>query len=272
MKRLITTIALTVFAVPGAFAADMAAAPQIVHVKDWSGFYAGFFAGYGRGGATDALPCGPNADVGSVSVLAGSGPATCGTTGTLEAITALHNEVGAPWNTTDDFGQIAGWLAGARLGYNKQIGVVVLGAELGGSASTLHDDAATDVTFTQNGPGSSGTYTGSIALNWLLTATAKLGYALNDSMLVSLNGGLAMAEVGFKSSAGYSDSSLFAGWTAGAELEYRLTDNVSITADYRYVNVPNMKFEGASLFGVIDNVHEYSLGAHSVTAGLNYHF
>jgi outer membrane immunogenic protein len=265
-----SAVALFAIATPS-LAADIPVASS-----DWTGFYVGVEAGYGWGDVGDSLSCGFSDDntVGSVSVIAGSGPASCNEGSDIVAITGLENEPGAPWDTVDDFSELDGWLAGAKLGYSHQFGSFVAGVELSGLVSGMTDDGATfiDGEILTEVDGFDGYYEASMSVDWLVTATAKLGYSITEDLLISAVGGLAFVKTSFESSAGYEDESTNTGWTAGASAEYRISDNVSLTADYRYISVEDIEYRGSSLIGFIDNRHEYDLDANIVTAGVNYRF
>ena len=92
--------------------------------------------------------------------------------------------------------------------------------------------------------------------NWLLTARPRIGFA-NGNQLLYVTGGLAVSNVNFAQSIILSDypiaaggsgtaptlagagSSTLAGWTAGFGIEYALSWNWLIKAEYLYVSFPN---------------------------------
>lgn len=269
LRGLSIAISILVAAGSSAFAADMTPSDS-----SWTGFYVGAQAGYGFGKYTDALYCSIfGGNIGSVSVPTGSGPADC-TNPTPVAYTGLSNQYAGPWDTVDDFSQLNGWLAGARMGYNYQFDRLVVGAELAGSITGMRDHGASyvDLTFGGGGGGPSQYYEANVNVNWLVTATAKVGFAVTDDLLLSANGGLAFVNTHFESSAGYSDGGTNTGWTAGLGAEYKISDAVSLTADYRFVQVNDIEYRGSSLFGLIDNRHQYDLNFSTATVGLNYRF
>ncbi|MDB5540542.1 MAG: OmpA-like transrane domain protein [Devosia sp.] len=238
---------------------------------DWTGVYVGGHVGYGFGQTVDSLDCGDDAPLGSVSWIAGQGVG-CDGNGLPVAITALANpDGGAPWFTSDDLSDLAGWLAGAQIGYNHQFGSIVVGAEVSGSLAAISDTGVTEITFL-NGPLEPGIYEGTMDINWLATATGKVGFALGDNMLISAVGGLAWAGTEFQSSAGYSDQKVAQGFTVGSQVDVKLSENVSVFGAYNYLWFDDVSYEGSSAGGFIANFHEYDTQLHVLKAGINYQF
>jgi outer membrane immunogenic protein len=104
------------------------------------------------------------------------------------------------------------------------------------------------------------TSTTSINSNWLFTARPRLGFA-NGNQLLYLTGGLAVSDVSFAQSivvTGYGQaagtgptlagatSSVQVGWTAGFGIEYALSWNWLIKAEFLYVSFPNVSTPQAS--------------------------
>ena len=214
--------ALAVAAILGtaAHAADLpsrfapAAAPVVaaVPVFTWTGFYVGVNAGYG-------------------------------------------------WNTNDDDVVIngtafevddeGGFVGGAQIGYNYQIGSFVVGLE----TDIQYADIGGDTTL----PGLDSNDDDD---NWFGTVRGRAGYAF-DRALIYATGGLAYGKIsnGFSN----SDDTNF-GWTLGAGVEYAFTNNLTAKVEGLYVNleqddddVPNISGKDETEFGVI-------------RAGLNYKF
>jgi outer membrane immunogenic protein len=109
-------------------------------------------------------------------------------------------------------------------------------------------------------------------VDWTNRTVAKVGYLLTDKILLSSNGGMAFVHSSLASSAGYSSSDTRMGWTVGAEVEYMLTDKLGVTASYNHKSIKDLTYEGSSLFGLIDNFHQYDLKMNSFSTGVNYHF
>jgi outer membrane immunogenic protein len=122
----------------------------------------------------------------------------------------------------DDEGNRNGGLIGGTLGYNFQPGgpwVWGLEGDLG--------------------------YFSNSDLKYLGTVRGRIGYAI-DRLLPYITGGLAVMS---------DDGSARAGWTLGAGLEYALMQNLSIKAEYLYVDPRGSELRGSIL-----------------RAGLNWHF
>jgi outer membrane immunogenic protein len=138
-------------------------------------------------------------------------------------------------------GNDGGFVGGAQLGYNYQMGMFVLGAETDLQYADLGNN------FTSNGVryGSDNEFFG--------TTRVRAGVAF-DRFMVYATGGVA-----------YGDSNF--GWTAGGGVEYAFTDNLTAKIEGLYVNIDgdNRDFldlnlgNGNTEFGV-------------VRAGLNYKF
>lgn len=271
------SIAALMLASGAAVAADPIAPMDPVVEYDagnWTGVYVGGHAGYGLGATTDSLDCGGDMLLGSVSWISGRG---VGCDGLDEfdypvAITALENDDPAPWHTYDDLSEMEGWLAGLQVGYRHQMGSFVFGAEVSGSVSAISDTGTTwieDSIITELDE-FGGIYEGTMDINWLVLAQAKLGFALTDDFLVSAMGGLALAGTEFSSSAGYSDAKVAQGFTVGAQADYKIDKNVSVFGAYNYSWFNDVSYEGNSLAGLIANFHEYDLALHTFKVGFNY--
>jgi outer membrane immunogenic protein len=102
-------------------------------------------------------------------------------------------------------------------------------------------------------PGTAFTSTTSTSSNWLFTARPRLGFA-NGNQLLYVTGGLAVSDISFAQSivlTAYNQrpgtgptlagagASTQVGWTAGFGIEYALSWNWLIKAEYLYVSFPN---------------------------------
>lgn len=116
-------------------------------------------------------------------------------------------------------------LGGFQIGYNKQLGSVVIGVEGDLQASGID--------------GSSGGM--STSLDWFSTARGRVGYAF-DSTLVYGTAGLALGGVE-ATAAGVSDDKTALGFAAGAGIEQAMTENLSLKAEYLYVDLEDKTFD-----------------------------
>ena len=159
-----------------------------------------------------------------------------------------------------------GWLGGGQVGFNYQTGNFVFGVEFSGSWADLSGDHTALLT-----PGDS--YRSE--LNTLLLFTGRVGMTF-DRMLLYVTGGGAWARDKFEyAAAGVGTSQTKqnrTGWTVGAGLEYGLTPNWSIAAQYNYVDLGDKDVTfggGVAPFPFTDRVEQQ---IHLATVRLNYRF
>jgi outer membrane immunogenic protein len=207
-----------------------------------------------------------------------------------------------------------GVIGGVEAGYNWQIGHFVLGFETDFSGWNLSSSAGvvgvgysanpipqapdmcigkpTGKSPNQKCPGTSFTSTTSTNSSWLFTARPRLGFA-NGNQLIYLTGGLAVSDVSFAQSnvlTGYGQrpgsgptlagatSSTEVGWTAGFGIEYALSWNWLIKAEYLHVSFPNVSapqaFSGApaTATGNLTGIATGNLTASILRAGFDYRF
>jgi outer membrane immunogenic protein len=130
------------------------------------------------------------------------------------------------WDGLDTF-DVSGGLIGGTVGYNWQFGQALIGAEGDIDWSSIKG------TTTVLCPGGCETRN-----KWLATVRGRLGYTF-DRFLPYFTGGLALGDINATLPVpvlpGGSVSS--AGWTVGAGLEVGLVSNVSLKAEYLYVDL-----------------------------------
>jgi outer membrane immunogenic protein len=226
MKNLATlgSIALTMIVSAPALAADLRgpvtkgpiAAPAPVY--NWTGWYVGGNVGYGWGEKTDPTL--------SFSDSTGTFPF-------IAAAGRLLFESPRP----------SGVIGGGQIGFNWQNGPWVWGlvADFQGSGM---DDTKT-VIVPPAGPTFATTDTLSAKVDWFGTARARIGYA-NQNWLLYATGGLAYGKVkstlsfNFPASGfavfGAHDSTNF-GWTAGAGIDYGISNQWTVGVEYLYVDL-----------------------------------
>jgi outer membrane immunogenic protein len=206
---------------------------------NWTGFYAGVSVGDARydGGA-----------------IAGSS--------NVASIVPPANIVRFPTSSSN----IAGFAAGGLIGYNYQVGRIVLGSETDLSYLNVKSQrsGSTSITccrgFLEN---LDAEYRSEV--NWLGTARARVGFVPAQRLLVYGTGGLAYGgvEITALSSNTFSgsappvfggvrsgrplpppsrlwqgsNSEIKLGWTVGAGGEYALTDHIMLRAEYLYVDL-----------------------------------
>jgi outer membrane immunogenic protein len=134
----------------------------------------------------------------------------------------------------------SGWIGGGHIGYNHQMGRWVLGIEATLSGGDLQETKLNP--FNPDPPVFSETLT--IDIDWLFTATGRLGYTWAPRWLTYVKGGYASANIEASmlavTAVGRSETSTSAvhhGWTVGAGMEYMLAPNIIIGAEYNYISL-----------------------------------
>jgi outer membrane immunogenic protein len=179
----------------------------IIPIYRWTGVYAGVQGGGGFGSD-------------KVAVLAGDA------------------------NFPDGFGRVtnkpSGYIAGGYLGLNYQLGQwVVTGVDFDYLYADLKK-TTTDVSPVTAGVTSNMTD----KVNWIASATGRIGIAI-DRVLIFAKGGWGWANfkstsavfTGAVNTSNQSLTSLRSGWTAGAGIEWAVTPNVLIKAEYDYMDL-----------------------------------
>lgn len=165
---------------------------------------------------------------------------------------------------------------GIAAGYNLQSGALLAGIEadvdyLNATASRFHD-------FVPDGFNSS--VSGSVSLEWLLTARGRFGFAV-DRYLVYATGGVAMSKVGYRDQQTYaavapgigSSSQWRAGWTVGGGAEVALSDAWTAKAEYLHLDFGSTSYTATSSdYAPASGTHHHRLTADLVRVGVNYRF
>ncbi|MGB6285159.1 MAG: outer membrane beta-barrel protein, partial [Xanthobacteraceae bacterium] len=153
-----------------------------------------------------------------------------------------------------------GFLGGAQVGANYQTGPVVWGFEADYDAST------------QNKSLPAGILTGSTSqMPWLATLRGRFGIAF-DRYLVYATAGGAAGELRSIANipAGTTNTTVTYGtWTAGAGLEYGITDNLSARVEYLYLDKGHI---ATGAIGPPATTITSRVQDNLVRAGLNYRF
>jgi outer membrane immunogenic protein len=240
MKRLglgtVTAIALAIAATGSTQAADMALKAPIASIYNWTGFYLGANIGGGWG----------NRGVG----YAANDPASA-------ALFAPGVASGFPPSASFTS---SGAVGGVQFGYNWQVSPKwVVGVETDFNGSDIKGSGATSPLLLA--PLFSATADEHI--RWFGTVRGRLGFVPTDRLLAYVTGGFAYGRV--EHSASYinnsaipfgivggafsftcnaaatcftgSSNSLNTGWTAGAGFEYALLNNLTLKAEYLYVDL-----------------------------------
>jgi len=199
--------ACLVLAVSPALAADLPAPPPAAPVYNWTGFYTGIHVGYGWG-RTDS--------------------------------TVLEDDNNFFPQGTVNRQNFTGLVGGGQVGLNYQTGQWVFGVEGQFSGTTIQGSNFHEAILLANRHTET-----NVDLNWLVTATGRLGIT-SGAALFYVKGGGAWAD--FNSStlskvtttgqvtAITTGGETRSGWTVGGGVEYMLSSNVSLKGEYSFVD------------------------------------
>jgi outer membrane immunogenic protein len=228
LRAFLTSLAITLAAGP-VLAEDLM--PPVTEPSfDWTGFYVGVNGGYNWG----------QLDISDNSVTT-SGPLVGFDEGDISPAETFTGE--------DSSTSIDGWLGGAQIGYNHQMGLWVIGIEADFQGLDFED---------------SDSFLGSIAgpyyetaseINAFGTVRGRAGYAF-DNVLLFVTGGLAGAESeahlaiqggvpGAFTGPRFSDSQTesMLGYVIGGGLEWAIADSAwSVKAEYLHVDFGSERY------------------------------
>lgn len=153
---------------------------------------------------------------------------------------------------------VDGFLGGGQVGYNYQLGTMVLGVEGDFSWSNADGSSACGVNICAS------------RLDWISTVTGRLGYTWGPGLLYAKGGGafardhydLSLAGLGVGAA-----SQTKSGWTVGLGLEYMLSPNWTAKAEYNYVDLGTDRLTFSN--GVPADIDQK---AHLLKFGVNYKF
>lgn len=152
-----------------------------------------------------------------------------------------------------------GWNLGGQAGYNMDLGGFVIGAEADLQWSNIgySEDIA-------------GTGRFKAGMDYFGTVRGRAGMSFG-SVMPYVTGGFAAgrgtANVTDAGDVVTSQSATHMGWAVGGGLEAKATDNITIKAEYLYVDLGTQAYNGLSV-GDIDVTQRFSV----VRAGINYKF
>jgi outer membrane immunogenic protein len=245
MRKIWTSItAVFALAAAPAFGADMAVKSPPMAAPDpafsWTGFYVGGNAGYGWNDPTVSYT--PNDFTSSGVTCGGAFGGTC-------VPPASFN--------------IGGALGGIQSGYNWQFNRQwVAGIEADFDWSELKGAGTSNFTLGGAAPGALSSFVSNEDIKWFGTIRGRLGWLPTNNFLVYGTGGFAYGHVdlnatlnstaganagvangfGYRCDAGPncfvgSTSQTLDGWTVGAGGEYAISSNITLKAEYLYINL-----------------------------------
>jgi outer membrane autotransporter protein len=149
--------------------------------------------------------------------------------------------------------EMSGWVAGGQIGYNHQMDSLVVGADasLEWSGISGVDDVGAGFISRE--------------INWAGAVRGKLGFAV-ESILFYGAAGLAFANSTGHSFGPTEETLTHTGWTVGIGVEAKVTDDVSVYAEYDYTQYGWEDY----LDYPIDTETEFNTQA--VKFGANWHF
>ena len=157
-------------------------------------------------------------------------------------------------------GTLKGGFGGGTVGYNWQMGSLVLGAEADAAGADLSSSMSI-----------AGLASASDKIDALGTVRGRVGYAINQVLLYG-TGGFAWADNKASVSAlglNFSDSKVHTGWTAGAGVEVMFAPKWSVKAEYLYRSLSGETYFANVIPG---GVPTGTLNVNSGQVGVNYHF
>jgi outer membrane immunogenic protein len=271
-----------------AFAADMPV--PVAPVTTWTGMYVGANGGYFEG-ANNA-----------VNVVGLPNPCNSGALGCILAPNYSNTSgLAATFNTPV---KQKGVLYGGQIGYNSQVATtIVVGVEADLQGVSRNNDSVTlgSVTPNVNFPASPVVQSATLSskLDFLGTLRARAGYLVTPSFLFYITGGLAYGKTEFNTSitqncnnpvlpipcgsgpygAAANDTMMRFGGTIGGGVEWLITQNWSVKAEYLYVGLGTSSVN----FNLISPLNQQNFSSATVVsstrfsenvarAGLNYHF
>lgn len=224
-----------------------------VVAKDWTGIYAGFLVGW----STADFEYDSTTTVGSTTVPFGFGSS------------------GDEWNF------------GAQLGGDYQYGSIVVGGVVDFSYMGQGGGGTVDLGEEFDGPEDTFLLDHEFGLEYLATARFRAGVLVHPLVLAYVTGGVAFGNVEFDARARLQDGETTVGslnfgsdtmrwgYTVGAGLEAKLTENIRAKVEYLYVDLGEAEYNINAISGSTElGSHNGSLelDLHVVRAGLAYQF
>ena len=226
----------------GAGAANAADVVDVAPATDWTGFYVGLHGGYAWGDLDYS------ADL-------------------RDANLRLRDFEG---DDTD----IDGFFGGLQAGFNWQMDSILLGVEGDISLASIQADADFRTDFIGDALRADTT------VDWFGTARLRGGFLVTPDLLLYATGGLAWGSVDTSYDldldgdgiASNDESTTHLGWTLGGGAEFALSDNLSLKAEYLYVDLGEEEVFDDDIANIGNVQVDQNLSFHTVRAVLNFRF
>jgi outer membrane immunogenic protein len=165
----------------------------------------------------------------------------------------VGGNIGGAWATStlsDNFNSVSfdrdhnGFVGGLQVGYNYQVGNLVLGVEWD------FDWTSIDTTGTITLPRIAGALQASAQTDWISTLAARIGLALDRTLVfVKIGGGWVRSEASITqlaTGASVNASHTSGGWLVGAGFEYALAPNWTAKFEYDFLGLSDKTLPGFS--------------------------
>lgn len=162
-------------------------------------------------------------------------------------------------------------IGGGHVGFNYQIGSFVFGVE--GDIEAMNARSGFQDPPLVRSPFDPGGLV-RVQQDWQASVRARLGYAF-DRFMIYGTGGAAFTQFDyayFNPLAGFGEGGSFSktGWTAGGGVNYALTNNLILGADYRYTDYGKFDYVARSAF--LGLTAEQNPTSHAVRGSIAYKF
>jgi outer membrane immunogenic protein len=187
----------------------------------------------------------------------------------------IGGNVGGAWTTntiSDNLTSVSfdrdntGFIGGVQIGYNYQIGNLVLGVEWDFDWTSIETSGVLSV------PGVVGPLQASADTEWISTLAARIGLALDRTLVyVKVGGGWVRNEASITqlaTGASVSASTTSGAWVVGAGFEYALAPNWTAKFEYDFVGLSDKTFPGF----VGTRGFELDRDVQQVKVGINFKF
>jgi outer membrane immunogenic protein len=159
-----------------------------------------------------------------------------------------------------------GFIGGVQIGYNYQVGSLVLGVEWDFDWTSL--DASGVVTI----PGLGGAFQGSVDTEWIATLAGRIGLALDRTLVyVKVGGGWVRSEASvtqLTTGSTLTASHTNGGWLVGAGFEYAFAPNWTAKFEYEFLGLADKTFPGFVGTRALELEHDVQ----QVKVGINFKF